>query len=58
MKCFLVEIVEQKKKLMELIPLGRLGEPEDVAKVVLFLSTEDSSYITGHVVSVNGGMYI
>jgi 3-oxoacyl-[acyl-carrier protein] reductase len=49
---------EQKKKLLELIPLGRLGEPEDVAKVVLFLCSEDSSYITGHVVSVNGGMYI
>ena len=49
---------EQKKKLLELIPLGRLGEPDDVAKVVLFLCSEESSYITGHVVSVNGGMYI
>lgn len=49
---------EQKKKLTELIPLGRLGEPEDVAKVVLFLCSEESSYITGHVISVNGGMYI
>ena len=49
---------DQKKKLMELIPLGRLGEPEDVARVVLFLCSEESSYITGHVVSVNGGMYI
>jgi len=49
---------EQRKKLLELIPLGRLGEPEDVAKVVFFLCSEDSSYITGHVVSVNGGMYI
>jgi 3-oxoacyl-[acyl-carrier protein] reductase len=49
---------EQKKKLLELIPLGRLGEAEDVAKAVTYLCTEDSSYITGHVVSVNGGMYI
>jgi 3-oxoacyl-[acyl-carrier protein] reductase len=49
---------EQKKKLLELIPLGRLGEADDVAKVVLFLCSEESSYITGHVVSVNGGMYI
>jgi 3-oxoacyl-[acyl-carrier protein] reductase len=49
---------EQKKKLLELIPLGRLGEPEDIAKVALFLCSEESSYITGHVVSVNGGMYI
>lgn len=49
---------EQKKKLLELIPLGRLGEPEDVARVVLFLCSEDSCYITGQTVPVNGGMYI
>jgi 3-oxoacyl-[acyl-carrier protein] reductase len=49
---------DQKKKLLELIPLGRLGEADDVAKVVLFLCSEDSAYITGHIVSVNGGMYI
>jgi 3-oxoacyl-[acyl-carrier protein] reductase len=49
---------EQKKKLLELIPLGRLGEPEDIARVALFLCSEESSYITGHIVSVNGGMYI
>jgi 3-oxoacyl-[acyl-carrier protein] reductase len=49
---------EQKKKLLELIPLGRLGEPDDVAKVILFLCSDESSYITGHIVSVNGGMYI
>ncbi|MFN3966229.1 MAG: 3-oxoacyl-[acyl-carrier-protein] reductase [Endomicrobiia bacterium] len=49
---------EQKKKLTELIPLNRLGEPEDVAKVVVFLCSDDSSYITGQVISVNGGMYM
>jgi 3-oxoacyl-[acyl-carrier protein] reductase len=49
---------EQKVKLTELIPLGRLGEAQDVANVVLFLSSEESSYITGHTISVNGGMYI
>ena len=49
---------EQKKKLLDLIPLGRLGEPGDIAKVALFLCSEESSYITGHIVSVNGGMYI
>jgi 3-oxoacyl-[acyl-carrier protein] reductase len=49
---------EQKKKLLELIPLGRLGEADDIAKVALFLCAEESSYITGHIVSVNGGMYI
>lgn len=49
---------ENKKKLSDQIPLSRLGEPEDVAKAALFLCTEDSSYITGHVISVNGGMYM
>jgi len=49
---------EQKTKLMEIIPLGRLGEAQDVANVVMFLCSEESSYITGHTISVNGGMYI
>lgn len=49
---------DQKKKLLEIIPLGRLGEAEDVAKAILFLCSEESSYITGHIISVNGGMYI
>ena len=49
---------EAKKKLSEQIPLQRLGEPEDVAKVAVFLASDDSSYITGHIVSVNGGMYM
>src|SRR3989344_345000 len=47
---------EQKQKLAALIPLTRLGEPEDVASAALFLASPDSSYITGHVLSVNGGM--
>ncbi|MBI1979785.1 MAG: 3-oxoacyl-[acyl-carrier-protein] reductase [Elusimicrobia bacterium] len=49
---------EQKQKLASLIPLTRLGEAEDVAKAALFLASDDSSYITGHVLSVNGGMYM
>jgi len=49
---------EQKKKLQEYIPLNKLGEPEDVANVVWFLCIEESSYITGQVISVNGGMYM
>ncbi|MFH0953031.1 MAG: 3-oxoacyl-[acyl-carrier-protein] reductase [Verrucomicrobiota bacterium] len=45
-----------KKKMLELIPLGRFGLPEDVAKVVLFLASEASAYVTGQVVTVCGGM--
>jgi 3-oxoacyl-[acyl-carrier protein] reductase len=49
---------EQKAKLAEQIPLGRLGEAEDVARAALFLGSEESAYITGQVISVNGGMYM
>ncbi|MCX5781118.1 MAG: 3-oxoacyl-[acyl-carrier-protein] reductase, partial [Elusimicrobia bacterium] len=49
---------EAKKKLSEQIPLSRLGEPEDVARAAVFLASDDSSYITGHTISVNGGMYM
>jgi 3-oxoacyl-[acyl-carrier protein] reductase len=47
-----------KKKMMEQIPLGKLGTPEDIASAVLFLAGPDSDYITGQVLAVNGGMYM
>jgi 3-oxoacyl-[acyl-carrier protein] reductase len=40
------------------IPLKRLGTPEDVANAVMFLASDEASYITGHVLAVNGGMYL
>jgi 3-oxoacyl-[acyl-carrier protein] reductase len=39
-----------------LIPMGRIGKPEEIAKVVRFLCSDDASYVTGQVLSVNGGM--
>jgi 3-oxoacyl-[acyl-carrier protein] reductase len=38
------------------IPVGRIGTPEDVSNAVFFLSSEESSYITGQVIHVNGGL--
>lgn len=49
---------EARAKISELIPLGRMGEPGDVAKAALFLAGGDSAYITGQVLSVNGGLYM
>jgi len=40
------------------IPMGRLGQPEDVANAALFLASEQAGYITGHVLSVNGGLHM
>ena len=47
---------EFKENAVKQIPLGRVGSPEDVAGAVAFLASDDASYITGHVLSVNGGM--
>jgi 3-oxoacyl-[acyl-carrier protein] reductase len=47
---------QQKEAMLKLIPLGRFGEPKDVASLVLFLATDSSSYITGEVIKVDGGM--
>jgi len=48
---------EIKENYLKQIPLGRFGQPEDVANVVLFLASEKASYITGETIHVNGGMY-
>ncbi|MCP4650753.1 MAG: 3-oxoacyl-[acyl-carrier-protein] reductase [PVC group bacterium] len=47
---------EVKEAMLKQIPMARFGTPEDVSKLVLFLVGDDSSYITGQVVQINGGM--
>ncbi len=47
---------EVKNQMLSVIPLGKLGNPEDVAKTVLFLLSDDAAYITGQTIHVDGGM--
>jgi acetoacetyl-CoA reductase len=47
-----------EKNILPLVPLGRLGEPEEVARCVLFLAADDASFITGSTLTANGGQYM
>ena len=49
---------EVTEELTKQLPLGRLGTPEDVAELALFLAGDASGYITGEVIKVDGGMYV
>lgn len=49
---------EVKTGMLGAIPLGKMGEPEDIAQAVTFLASDAAKYITGHVLNVNGGMYM
>ncbi len=49
---------EMQDNILRQIPLGRFGEPDEVAKLVLFLVSNDSDYITGAVINMNGGFYM
>jgi 3-oxoacyl-[acyl-carrier protein] reductase len=47
-----------KAEMLKQIPLARLGEPKDIAKMAAFIASEDSSYITGQTLHINGGMFM
>jgi acetoacetyl-CoA reductase len=47
-----------EKSILPLIPVGRLGEPGDIARAVVFLAADEASFITGSTLSVNGGQYM
>jgi NAD(P)-dependent dehydrogenase (short-subunit alcohol dehydrogenase family) len=49
---------EVKEKIVKQIPLRRFGEPGEIARTAVFLASKDASYITGHVLDVNGGLYM
>ena len=59
-KTKMTESLDEKSRetMFKAIPLGRLGEPDDIAHVVYFLLSEYGSYITGEVINVNGGLYM
>jgi NAD(P)-dependent dehydrogenase (short-subunit alcohol dehydrogenase family) len=48
-------VEEQERKMCETIPMGRIGTPEEVADMALFLASDDSSYVTGQALNICGG---
>jgi 3-oxoacyl-[acyl-carrier protein] reductase len=56
----MTRVLEEKQRaaLVVGIPLGRLGQPEDIAEAVGFLASPSAAYITGTTIHVNGGMYM
>ena len=59
-KTAMTDKIDQKFKeaIVAKIPSGRLGEPEDIANAVIFLASDQSNYINGETIHINGGMYM
>ena len=56
----MVKAIDEKvlnERIIPLIPVGRLGEPEEIARIVVFLASDDAGFITGSTISANGGQY-
>jgi 3-oxoacyl-[acyl-carrier protein] reductase len=49
---------QQSAAIVQQIPLGRLGQPQDIAAAVVFLASSEAGYVTGTTMHVNGGMYL
>jgi 3-oxoacyl-[acyl-carrier protein] reductase len=49
---------KQREMILEKVPLGQLGRPEDIAAAVVYLASPGGDYITGQTLNVNGGMYL
>jgi glucose 1-dehydrogenase len=49
---------EAKRELLKLIPYGRVGEPEDVAKVAVWLASDEADYVVGTTIDIDGGMQL
>ena len=47
-----------RESIISTIPVGRLGEPEDIARCVVFLASDDAGFITGSTITANGGQYL
>ena len=57
----MVKAIDEKvlnERILPLIPVGRLGEPEEIARIVVFLASEDAGFITGSTISANGGQFV
>ena len=57
----MVKAIDEKvlnERIIPLIPVGRLGEPEEIARVVVFLASDDAGFITGSTISANGGQFV